>query len=364
MGISRENRKKNRFMLRGAMKKNGFDMWRHSFTGYNKLTGEIRSFFIEFYIVNPGVSLKEVSFGSGLLSSQELKPSFFMVKAGSWGKDGKQLHSFFPIGDISINKRKLEIKSNTFVVTENELSGSVEVSFSKASSHPEYLCTSGSMSWNLKMDKKIPFVAKKIKSDTKLHWFAQGAKTIYGGTVVFDGIEYVVVPQKSYGHADKFWGKKLSNPWLWLSSSNLTSLITGQNLNHSCFDIGGVSVVNSKPKGLQLFFTNQNQSYDFSPSGFLKKDKINFNFTQNDEVGHWTVTAENSKFLLDVDIFCKKNDMIFMNYINPDGSAPHKTLWSGGSGSGEIRLYKKINKSLEIVEHARVENCGCEYGEY
>ena len=60
MGISRENRKKNRFMLRGAMKKNGFDMWRHSFTGYNKLTGEIRSFFIEFYIVNPGISLKAI----------------------------------------------------------------------------------------------------------------------------------------------------------------------------------------------------------------------------------------------------------------------------------------------------------------
>ena len=39
MSISRENRKKNRFMLSGAAKKNGFDMWRHSFTGYNKLTG-------------------------------------------------------------------------------------------------------------------------------------------------------------------------------------------------------------------------------------------------------------------------------------------------------------------------------------
>jgi hypothetical protein len=56
--------------------------------------------------------------------------------------------------------------------------------------------------------------------------------------------------------------------------------------------------------------------------------------------------------------------MIFMNYLNPDGSMPHKTLWSGGSGSGEIRLYKKVNKSLELFEHARVENCGCEYGEY
>ena len=364
MGISRENRKKNRFMLTGATKKNGFDMWRHSFTGYNKLTGESRSFFIEFYVVNPGVSLKDVSLGAGLLSTQEVKPSFFMVKAGSWGDDGKQLHSFFPIGDVSINKRRLNLKSNSFLVTETELSGSVEVSFSKATSHPEYMCTSGSMSWNLKMDKKIPFVPKKIKSDSKINWFVQGAKTIYGGTVFLDGIEYVVIPQKSYGHADKFWGKRLTNPWLWLSSSNLISLITGQNLSNSCFDVGGVSVVGAKRKGLQVFFTHQNQSLSFYPTGLICKDKINFNFTQNEEAGHWTVTAENSKYLLDIDIFCKKTDMIFMNYMNPDGSTPHKTLWSGGSGSGEIRLYKKINKSLEIVEHARVDNCGCEYGEY
>ena len=114
MAISRENRKKNRFMLSGAAKKNGFDMWRHSFTGYNKLTGAPRSFFIEFYVVNPGLAQKEVSFGRNLLSVQDVKPSFFMVKAGSWGDDGKQLHSFLPIGDISINKRKLNIKSDSF----------------------------------------------------------------------------------------------------------------------------------------------------------------------------------------------------------------------------------------------------------
>ena len=364
MGISRENRKRNRFMLSGATKKNGFDMWCHSFTGFNKLTNEARSFFIEFYVINPGISQKEVSFGKSPLSNQEIKPSFFMVKAGSWGNDGKQLHSFFPISDVSISKRNLKIKSDSFLVTETELSGSVEVSFSQATNHPEYMCTSGSMSWNLKMDKRFPFSAKRIQSDSKIHWFVQGVKTIYGGTVVFDGVEYTVIPQKSYGHADKFWGKCFTNPWLWLSSSNLTSLITGHPLQNSCFDVGGVSVVGTKRKGLQVFFTHQNETYEFSPSGIFRNDKINFNFAQNGEIGHWTVSAENSKYLLDVDVFCKKSDMIFMNYLNPDGSMPHKTLWSGGSGSGEIRLYKKVNKSLELFEHARVENCGCEYGEY
>ena len=80
MSISRENRKKNRFMLSGAAKKNGFDMWRHSFTGYNKLTGASRSFFIEFYIVNPGLAQKEVSFGKSPSSPQE--PAFTIKKDG------------------------------------------------------------------------------------------------------------------------------------------------------------------------------------------------------------------------------------------------------------------------------------------
>ena len=39
-----------------------------------------------------------------------------------------------------------------------------------------------------------------------MYWHAQGVKTEYSGTVTLDGEEYVVLPEKSYGYADKNWG--------------------------------------------------------------------------------------------------------------------------------------------------------------
>ena len=39
-------------MLKGSLKKKGYDWWWHSFTGYHKTTGKPKSFFIEYFIMN------------------------------------------------------------------------------------------------------------------------------------------------------------------------------------------------------------------------------------------------------------------------------------------------------------------------
>ena len=64
MAISRENRRKNLYMLRGLGRKNSYDWWWHSFTGYNKISGEQKSFFIEYFVINPAVSPRTVQFGN------------------------------------------------------------------------------------------------------------------------------------------------------------------------------------------------------------------------------------------------------------------------------------------------------------
>ena len=45
-----------RYMLKGALKRNGFDEWRIVTNGFNKTTGEEKTFLIEFYVVNPALS--------------------------------------------------------------------------------------------------------------------------------------------------------------------------------------------------------------------------------------------------------------------------------------------------------------------
>ena len=335
MGVSGDNRKKNRFMLTKSYKKSGFDLWRHNFTAYSKKTGEAKTFFIEVYIVNPAVSPETVSFeNADSIIKKDSKPCFLMLKAGCWGEKGKQLHAFYPIDALQINKRKLNIRSDNFLLTESELFGSIEVMPTEMRMHPEYMSDSGSIKWKIKMDKKIAFDPKSCKTYPVSNWYVQGSKTMYGGTILLDGEEYAIVPQKSYGHADKIWGKDFPNPFLWLSSCNLISIITGTYLPGSCFDVGG-SILHKNSKSLQVFYCQQNQSYYFSKSG------IKYSYTENKDTCHWTVTAENTKNLLDVEIFCNKKDMIQKRYLNIHGSISFDKFWSGGNGSGEVRLYKK-----------------------
>ena len=40
-------------MLRGSMAKRGYMRWWHSFQGICSETGESRTFFIEYFVINP-----------------------------------------------------------------------------------------------------------------------------------------------------------------------------------------------------------------------------------------------------------------------------------------------------------------------
>ena len=40
-------------MLRGSLSKKGYMRWWHSFSGVQSETGETRTFFVEFFIINP-----------------------------------------------------------------------------------------------------------------------------------------------------------------------------------------------------------------------------------------------------------------------------------------------------------------------
>lgn len=375
MAISRDNRRKNLYMLRGLGRKNSYDWWWHSFTGYSKRTGEPKSFFIEYFIINPSLSPKVIQFGKPFENTKkEHKPSYIMIKAGAWEKKAKQIHNFYPVSALSFNKHKLELNVGNCSLTETNLSGSVSLSVSDALNHPEYMSNSGTMSWNLSADKLIPFNVGYGTSGLfrsfwlfEMYWHALGVKTMYSGSVTYDGEEYTVTPQRSFGYADKNWGRDFTNPWLWLSSCSLISLISGKRLKNSCFDIGGGRpkiLGKAFKKELLFFFYHEGKTYEFNFSKFWKKSTVKYSVSQTNDLLHWSVTAQDKKNFIDVDVYCKKKDMLLMNYTSPNGLRLHTKLWNGGTGYGEIRLYKKVKRNLETIEHAHVENCGCEYGEY
>ncbi|SOB98937.1 tocopherol cyclase family protein [Pseudobutyrivibrio ruminis] len=380
---------RNNFMLKGALASEGYDWWWHSFTGHNKKTGEEKAFFIEFFTINPELGGDEPVFGQ-LPENKAAgkKPSYMMVKAGCWGEGAKQLHRFFSWNQVNIKEEApFLISADNCFCSETRTLGMVEVTEEDAANHPEWMCQSGKMIWDLNIEKDIAFNvgygaswASRELEAFEMFWHAEGMKTFFNGSVILDGEEYVVDKDSCYGYADKNWGKDFTSPWVWLASSHLKSKLTGKWLDNTAFDIGG-----GRPK-IRTGKTFENvilgavwyegEPYEFNFSKFWTLTKTDFACnTDGDEVV-WNITQETPLAKIEGHFTCQKKDMLLINYEAPNGEKRHNNLWNGGNGVGELKLYKKILKTKdnedgsmakfdwELVDDMEAYNIGCEFGEY
>ena len=367
---------RNACMLRGPLAHHGYDWWWHNFTAQDEETGEDKAFFIEYFICNPALGEEEPVLGQ-LSENQEKgkKPSYLMVKAGTWGEDHAQLHRFFGWKEVHLHPdAPYRIKADDCQASETHLTGRIRITPEEAESHPEWMCDAGEMSWNLSVEKQIAFNvgygAGKAFRDLEafaMYWHAEGMKSAYKGTVIYNGRKYIVTPEKSYGYADKNWGRDFTSPWVWLSSNCLVSKKTGEQLLNSVFDIGGGRPkVYFMPLDRRLLgvFYYEGKEYDFNFSKLHLKVKTEFSFEEQEDVVIWHVRQENSHAVMETEIYCKKKDMLLVNYEAPDGSKKHNRLWNGGNGWGTIRLYDKEHGELSLVDEIEATHVGCEYGEY
>ena len=366
---------RNLFMLHGSLSKNGYDWWWHNFTGYNRSTGESKSFFIEYFVCNPALGKKEPVLGQ--LNNNKIngiKPSYAMIKAGYWGKGAKQINNFYGIDKFKYEKNSLNIKIGDCLLTENKMVGFCALDQKEALEHPEYMSDDGSISWDIKIDKKIAYNVGYGASGFfrsihafEMFWHAEGIKSEFSGEIILNGDIYDIRPKESFGYSDKNWGRDFTSPWLWISSCNLTSLVTGKTLNNSALEIGG-----GKPKVFGISLDKkllgglyyEGIMYDFNFSKFWTGSKMSYTFSENPELNTWKVVAENFKSKMELQIHCKKDEMLFINYEAPNGKKLHNRLWNGGTGYGELKIYNKVLGKLELIDHISIKNAGCEYGEY
>ena len=372
--MNKSDIKRNRFMLTGSFKRKGYDWWWHSFTAINEKTGLEKPFFIEFFTINPALAESEPTLGQLPENKEKHKrPSYVMVKVGTWGNTHIQLHKFYSFKDVKIHgKEPFSIHTGDCYLSETETYGSVSVKDS--SSHPEWMCNDGTINWYLKINKKIAFNVgygassffRAIKA-FEMYWHAEGMKTEYEGWIEMDGQRYIVKRESSYGYADKNWGRGFTSPWVWLSSCNLESKITGKKLENTVFDIGG-----GRPK---VYFIPMNRkllgalwyegtNFEFNFSKFWTGSKTQFESKETDKEIIWNVRQENRDHVMVTNVRCLKKDMLKVNYEAPDGSKRHNRLWNGGNGVGEVQLYKKTRNGLVLIDDMIAKNIGCEYGEY
>jgi hypothetical protein len=373
---------RNSFQLKGALASEGYDWWWHSFTGHNKKTGEEKAFFIEFFTVNPELGGDEPVFGQ-LPENQEkgIKPSYMMVKAGCWGNGAKQLHRFFGWNKVNIKEdAPFLISADDCFCSESRTLGKVEVSKEDAENHPEWMCQSGKMVWDLNIEKDIAFnvgygagwASREIEA-FEMFWHAEGMKSRFSGSIILDDEEYEVDPETCYGYADKNWGKDFTSPWIWLSSSHLKIKISGQWLKNSVFDIGGgrpkVRTGQSFENVILGAVWYEGQPYEFNFSHFWTLTKTKFDCKETKDKILWKIKQETPLAKIEAEFTCKKEDMLLVNYEAPNGKKLHNRLWNGGNGVGEIKLYKKVLKTKarfkwELVDDMEAYNIGCEFGEY
>ena len=373
-------------MLKGRLRREGFDHWRLVTTGASTVTGEERVFFIEFYVVNPSISPDECILGfknrsqiseedlhsalAGTLSARDVEaekyvqPSFVMVKAGVFKQNGKQMNNYFPSKFISLGGAELLFKvgsneANTCVLTTSSTYGSVSVSDSDIADHPELLCQSGSMSWNLHYDKEITFPDYR---NSQISWAVPGAKTTVEGKIVFDGEEFAVTPKKSNGYFEVYWGKTHLDQYYHMSGSRMFSLNTGKPLENSCFTVKGTC-----DGVVAVMVSVEGRKYCFSVDR-AKKLELTYEFTEipdedeGDVKFHWSVSISDKKYVVDIDGFCNDKAMFLRDYECPEGKRKVLRVAGAGTGTGELKVFKKIKKALEQIEYARVENMVCEYG--
>lgn len=368
--------KRNALMLHGPLARRGYDWWWHSFTAQDPETGEDKSFFIEFFVINPTLAEDDPVLGQ-LPENQASgkRPSYLMVKAGCWGEEHCQLHRFFSLKNVRIHgNAPYEVEACDCYASESILRGSITISPDDAAAHPEWMCDAGEMSWDLTVDKQIAFNvgygASKPLRDVEafaMYWHAEGMKSAYSGTVILNGKEYTVTPDKSYGYADKNWGRDFTSPWVWLSSNCLRSKVTGKVLHNSVFDIGGgrpkIYFVPLDRRLLGVFYY-EGKEYDFNFSHLHMDVKTEFSFEEREDDVIWHVRQENKEAVMETEVTCMKRDMLLVNYEAPDGSKRHNRLWNGGNGVGTIKLYDKKAGKLDLVDEIEATHIGCEYGEY
>lgn len=363
------------YMLNGPLSKNGYDWWWHSFTGYSKKTKKQKVFFVEYFVMNPECGDGNVVFGQ--LPENKLnnvKPSYVMIKAGAWGDNKKQIHSFYPTSELVMVDNKLKLIIGGCYLSETRMFGEVHNDEETIRNHPEYMSDAGHMSWDLKINKKIAFnvgfgasrILRKLNM-FEMFWHAEGMKTEFSGTVIYDGEEFEVIPEKSFGYADKNWGSNFTSPWVWISSCNMRSRISGKKLENSVIDIGG-----GRPKVLGIplnrklltdfFYEGKDHEFNFSKFWTFARTKFECFETEQEIV--WRIKTQNLKYLLEVTNTCQKEDMLLINYEAPDGSKRHDRLWNGGTGAGKLKLYKKYRGRHILIDDIEMQNVGCEYGEY
>lgn len=333
------------FMLRGALAKQGFDIWRHCFHGVSEATGKERTFIIDFGGVNP--QLKEEN---PVFVKDGVQPSYMAVMASVCGEDGSVLTRFFPWDAVSMGaEMDLLVSAEDCFLSETRTMGRIEVSAEDVEQDPDDYPEAGKLIWDLKINKQIALNLGYSTSgplrDSEImdaYWHTEGLVCEFDGMIEWNGEKYLVKPETSYGYADKVWGKNAGNRWEYISCSDLTSKKNG-HLKNSGFAFGEGTKIKVGPIDTQealaggIYIDGETYEYNFSKMWMLTRTQ-----TAEKRKGQklmFAITEETPLSRARLKVICDRSQMREINCGTTSGD--RRKMLVGGDGRAELILERK-----------------------
>lgn len=364
---------RNAPQLTGRRARRGFESWWHQFVARHEQTGAEKCFFIEFRVCNPGSGGASPRFGQLRADGTRTPPSYGLVRAGCWGTDARQVHGFYGATEVHLDKEAVTVAMGACSLNAERLAGALAVTAADARAHPELLGDHGHLSWDLQFTPIHVHGIGRAGSDTAkaldlldTFWHGGGLATQYSGWIDLDGERYVVDDTCCPGYADKNWGRELSSPWFWLAGTDITSLDTGEAVRGGAFVVG---VSRMQVGGLALgrhlvaAFRREDDLFELNSLDGWRGLRFTTHFHEDGLAGHWRLEASSSTTGIEIEISCPKAEMLVTQHHSPVGARCHDRLWSGGTGTGTLRLLERRSGVLTPVQSFAIGHAGCEYGE-
>lgn len=366
---------RNAYMLRGSLARRGYMRWWHSFIGICPETQESRTFFVEYFIVNPALGGDRPILGQLPYNKKHgMKPSYAMVKAGVFpnanGEGSKQLHAFFPISSMKAAADPLYIQMGDCIYSENHIAGYVDVTGQEAR-HRSFMSDAGYMEWDLEVHKAVachtgPIANRLFSAFNALEsfWHGEGIRTFYRGNVTLNGVTYRVEPDDCYGYADKHWGRSFNRPLFQFASSHLLSARTGKELKHSALAIDGccprfLCFPLKHKLMIQLTYTGEDFEYNFARPGTFSRCKWKLKETNMRYI--WRIMAQNKTSVIKISGSCMKEQMMPLLYESPDGIRSKRPLLASGAGIGKVEIYRRSRGGVQLIDTLTIDDAFCEY---
>ena len=367
---------RNAYMLRGSLAKKGYMRWWHSFSGVQAETGETRTFFVEFLVINPGLGGEQPVLGQHpYYKKRGMKPSYVCVKAGVFpgaeGQEGRQLHAFYPIASLKTTPSPLVMQVEDCFYSENRITGYIDVSPEEAG-HRFFMSDAGTMEWDLEVHKAVSchtgILASplfQVLNALDSYWHGEGIKSFFRGTVTLDGVAYDVTPDSCYGYSDKHWGHNFNRPWMQFACGKLSSERSGKELRHSVLAINGccprfLFIPLRRKLLIQLTYTGEDFDFGFRP---FVLSRCRWETKKTNKRYIWHIVAKNKDAVIKISGSCTREQMLQLQYENPDGFKSKLPLVAGAAAVGTIRLYRRVPGGQVLLDTLHMDQGFCEYRE-